>query len=163
MEPVVTVGPDRPPEGMAAARWAADEAERPKRTPRLTHAWPRSAPEPVRAVSEIDQNYRARRPVHRARAELQARHPGLLIPGNLVADRAQNAPRKAASESEPTVPGPRGLTESCSHGSVSRSVVARATRPLVLVRPETLERGSSPASRNVVHHARRPVAVVPHD
>ncbi|MGW6394862.1 universal stress protein [Streptomyces sp. NPDC055103] len=152
MEPVVTVGLDGSPESMAAAHWAADEAERRKVTLRLMHAWPMLAPEPVRAASEIDQNYWAKRLVHQAQAELQARHPGLLIVGNLFADDAQDALLKAAAESELTVLGSRGLTSSESYflGSVSMAVVARATRPVVLVRAEARERGSSPAFRSVV-------------
>ncbi|KQX51410.1 MULTISPECIES: universal stress protein [unclassified Streptomyces] len=98
MEPVVTVGLDGSPESMAAARWAADEAERRKVTLRLMHTWPMLAPEPVRAASEIDHFL----------------------------------------------------------GSVSMAVVARATRPVVLVRAEVRERGSSPAFRSVV------VALKPH-
>ncbi|GEB57447.1 universal stress protein [Streptomyces gardneri] len=152
MEPVVTVGLDGSPESMAAAHWAADEAERRKVTLRLMHAWPMLAPEPVRAASEIDQNYWAKRLVHQAQAELQARHPGLLIVGNLVADDAQDALLKAAAESELTVLGSRGLTSSESYflGSVSMAVVARAERPVVLIRAEAREQGSSPASRSVV-------------
>ncbi|MER5202155.1 universal stress protein [Streptomyces sp. NPDC002825] len=152
MEPVVTVGLDGSPESMAAARWAADEAERRKVTLRLMHAWPNLAPEPVRAASEIDQNYWAKRLVHQAQAELQARHPGLVIVGNLVADDAQDALVKAASEAELTVLGSRGLTSAESYflGSVSMAVVARATRPVALVRPEPREKGTSPAPRSVV-------------
>lgn len=151
MEPVVTVGLDGSPESMAAAHWAADEAERRRATLRLMHAWPMLAPEPVRAASEIDQNYWAKRLVHQAQAELQARHPGLLVVGNLVADDAQNALLKAASESELTVLGSRGLTSAESYflGSVSMAVVARAARPVVLVRPEAREQRSSPTPRSV--------------
>ncbi|MGW5419425.1 universal stress protein [Streptomyces sp. NPDC003943] len=152
MEPVVTVGLDGSPESMAAAHWAAYEAERRKVTLRLMHAWPMLAPEPVRAAPEIDQNYWAKQLVHKAQAELQARHPGLLVVGNLVADDAQNALVKAASESELTVLGSRGLTSAESYflGSVSMAVVARATRPVVLVRTKAHEPGPSPAPRGVV-------------
>lgn len=47
MQPVVTVGLDGSPESHAAARWAADEAEKRKLTLRLLHAWPLLAPEPT--------------------------------------------------------------------------------------------------------------------
>ncbi|MFC8272718.1 universal stress protein [Streptomyces sp. NPDC057271] len=152
MEPVVTVGLDGSPESMAAARWAAAEAERRKVTLRLLHAWPMLVPEPTHVPSEVDQNYWANRLVHHAQAELQARHPGLLIVGNLVADDAQNALLKAASESELTVLGSLGLTPAESYflGSVSTAVVARAARPVVLVRPEGRGGGRSPAARGVV-------------
>src|SRR2546427_308458 len=109
MEPVVTVGLDGSPESLAAAHWAAEEAERRKLTLRLLHAWPLLAPEPARVPAEVDQNYWANRIVHNARAELQARHPALSIVGNLVADDAQNALLQAASESEMLVLGSRGL------------------------------------------------------
>jgi nucleotide-binding universal stress UspA family protein len=154
MQPTVTVGLDGSPESLAAARWAADEAEKRKLSLRLLHAWPLLAPEPARVPAEVDQNYWAKRLVHTARAELQARHPGLSIVGTLVADDAQNALLQAASESEMTVLGSRGLepVESYFLGDVSMPVVARAERPVVLVRAELREQGqpAAPASRVVV-------------
>jgi nucleotide-binding universal stress UspA family protein len=153
MQPVVTVGLDGSPESLAAARWAADEAERRKLTLRLLHAWPLLAPEPTRVPSEVDQNYWAKRLVRTARSELQARHPGLSIVGNLVADDAENALLRAATESEMIVLGSRGLApvESYFLGDVSMPVVARAERPVVLVRSETPEGAPpAPASRVVV-------------
>ncbi|MFD6227454.1 universal stress protein [Streptomyces sp. NPDC060232] len=147
MEPVVTVGLDGSPESLAAARWAADEAERRKLTLRLLHAWPLLAPEPTRIPAEMDQNYWAKRIVHNARAELQGSHPGLSIVGNLVADDAQEALLQAASESEMVVLGSRGLepVESYFLGDISMPVVARAERPVVLVRAGTREEGPPPA------------------
>lgn len=146
MEPVVTVGLDGSPESLAAARWAADEAERRKLTLRLLHAWPLLVPEPTRIPAEMDQNYWAKRIVHNARAELQARHPGLSIVGNLVSDDAQSALLQAASESEMIVLGSRGLEPVQSYflGDISMHVVARAERPVVLVRAETHEEGPPP-------------------
>ena len=148
MEQALTVGLDGSPESLAAARWAADEAERRNRTLRLLHAWPLLAPEPTSIPAEIDQNYWAKRLVHNAQAELQARHPGLTIVGNLVADDAQNALLQASSESEMLVLGSRGLTpvESYFLGDISMSVVARAERPVVLVRAERGEEGPAPES-----------------
>ncbi|CAM5573652.1 universal stress protein [Streptomyces aurantiogriseus] len=147
MEPVITVGLDGSPESLAAAHWAADEAERRKLTLRLLHAWPLLVPEPTNIPSEIDQNYWAKRIVHNARAELQAHHPGLSIVGNLVAEDAQDALLQAASESEMTVLGSRGLSpvESYFLGDISMPVVARAERPVVLVRAEKREAGPTPA------------------
>ncbi|MFJ4205705.1 universal stress protein [Streptomyces sviceus] len=154
MQPVITVGLDGSPESLAAARWAADESEKRRLTLRLLHAWPLLAPEPAHAHSEVDQNYWAKRLVHTARAELQARHPGLTIVGSLVADDARNALLQAASESEMTVLGSLGLesVESYFLGDVSMQVVARAERPVVLVRAETRVEGTppAPASRLVV-------------
>ncbi|WP_031153516.1 universal stress protein [Streptomyces xanthophaeus] len=152
MEPVVTVGLDGSPESLAAARWAADEADRRRLTLRLLHAWPLLTPEPVHIPSEMDQNYWAKRIVHHAKAELQARHPGLTIVGNLVAEDAQEALLKASAESEMTVLGSRGLepVESYFLGDVSMPVVARAERPVVLVRAGTREEGPPSAPGAVV-------------
>ncbi|MDW4911236.1 universal stress protein [Streptomyces sp. ADMS] len=145
MEPALTVGLDGSPESLAAARWAADEAERRKLTLRLLHAWPLLVPEPAHAPSEVDQNYWAKRLVHNARTELQAHHPGLTVIGNLVADDAEDALLQAASESEMLVLGSRGLTpvESYFLGDISMIVVARAEQPVVLVRADKRAEGFS--------------------
>ncbi|MEU3655623.1 universal stress protein [Streptomyces sp. NPDC032161] len=146
MEPVVTVGLDGSPESLAAARWAADEAERRRLTLRLLHAWPLLVPEPTRVPAEMDQNYWARRIVHNTKAELQAHHPGLSVVGSLVADDAETALLRAASESEMVVLGSRGLApvESYFLGDISLPVVSRAERPAVLVRAGTDEDGPGP-------------------
>ncbi|MGW2780209.1 universal stress protein [Streptomyces populi] len=147
MQPVVTVGLDGSPESLAAARWAAEEAEKRGLALRLLHAWPLLAPEPADTAAEVDQNYWARRLVHTAQAELRARHPDLTVVGDLVPEDAQEALIRAASESEMLVLGSRGLesVESYFMGDVSMPVVARADRPVVLVRAEPAEGGSPPA------------------
>ncbi|MFF4541879.1 universal stress protein [Streptomyces aureus] len=146
MQPVVTAGLDGSPESLAAARWAAEEAEKRGLALRLLHAWPLLVPEPVHTASEADQNYWARRLVHTAQAELRARHPGLSVVGDLVPEDAQEALIKAASESEMLVLGSRGLeaVESYFLGDVSMPVVARAERPVVLVRAEPAVEEASP-------------------
>ncbi|WP_460062594.1 universal stress protein [Streptomyces sp. YKOK-I1] len=154
MQPVVTVGLDGSPESLAAARWAADEAEQRGLTLRLLHAWPLLAPEPARVASEVDQNYWAKRLVHTAQAELQAHHPGLTVLGTLAPEDAQEALVRAAAESEMLVLGSRGLesVESYFMGDISMPVVARAGRPVVLVRAGQADRGpaTGPPSRVVV-------------
>lgn len=146
MERVLTMGLDGSPESLAAAHWSADEAERRKLTLCLLHAWPQLVPEPTHIPAEVDQNYWARRLVHNARAELQERHPGLSIACNLVADDAQDALLQAASKSEMLVLGSRGLEPSESYfmGDISMPVVARAERPVVLVRAASREDGPRP-------------------
>ncbi|MFB7918439.1 universal stress protein [Streptomyces sp. NPDC056061] len=147
MEPVVTVGLDGSSESLAAAHWAADEAERRGLALRLLHAWPLLVPEPTRVPAEMDQNYWARRIVHKARAELQAHHPGLTVIGSLVADDAEHALLSAAQESEMVVLGSRGLMSVQSYflGDISMPVVARAEGPVVLVRAGTGEESGRPA------------------
>ncbi|WP_340384028.1 universal stress protein [Streptomyces sp. SS7] len=153
MQPVVTVGLDGSPESLAAARWAADEAEKRGLALRLLHAWPLLAPEPARVATEVDQNYWAKRLVHTAQAELQAHHPGLTVLGTLVPEDAQVALVRAAADSEMVVLGSRGLEsiESYVMGDISMPVVARAERPVVLVRAERAEQpASGPPGRVVV-------------
>ncbi|MDX3308761.1 universal stress protein [Streptomyces sp. NPDC054884] len=154
MQPVVTVGLDGSPASLAAARWAADEAEKRRLTLRLLHAWSLLAPEPARLPSEVDQNYWAKRLVHTAQAELQTRHPGLTVVGSLVAEDAHEALLQAAADAEMLVLGSRGMeaVESYFMGDVSLPVVARAERPVVLVRsdPTDEERAPGPPARVVV-------------
>lgn len=152
MDPVVTVGLDGSPESLAAAHWAADEAERRNLTLRLLHAWPLLVPEPTRLPGEVDQNYWAKRLVHDTRAKLLARHPNLTVVDSLVADDAQHALLQAASESEMTVLGSRGLepVESYFLGDISMPVVSRSERPVVLVRADTREDGPPPAPSGCV-------------
>ncbi|MFI1030163.1 universal stress protein [Streptomyces sp. NPDC020951] len=154
MQPVVTVGLDGSPGSLAAARWAADEAEKRRLTLRLLHAWPMLAPEPAGVPSEVDQNYWSKRLVHTAQAELQAHHPGLTVVGDLVAEDAQEALLHAASDSEMLVLGSHRLGSIASYfmGDVSMPIVARAERPVVVVRAETRDEGtaSAPAGRVVV-------------
>ncbi|HET9383137.1 MAG TPA: universal stress protein [Streptomyces sp.] len=159
MQPVVTVGLDGSRESLAAAHWAADEAGKRGLTLRLLHAWPLLAPESERDSQEVDQNhvdqnYWAKRFVRAAQVELQDRHPDLTVVASLVAEDAQEALLRAASESEMLVLGSRGLlpVESYFMGDISMPVVARADRPVVLVRAGT--RGAevlpAPAGRVVV-------------
>ncbi|MEK0098161.1 hypothetical protein WDA79_06550 [Streptomyces sp. A475] len=86
MDRAVTVSLVGSPESLATARRTADEAEQRKLTLLPVHAWPLPAPEPAHTLAEGAQNNRAKRPVHHARAEIQARNPGLTVVGNLVAD-----------------------------------------------------------------------------
>ncbi|MFF9165208.1 universal stress protein [Streptomyces longwoodensis] len=152
MQPVVTVGLDGSPESLSAARWAADEAEKRKLTLRLLHAWPLLAPEPARTPGGVDQNYWAKRLVHTAQAELKTRHPGLTVVASLVAEDAQEALLRVASDSEMLVLGSRGLesVESYFMGDISMPVVARAERPVVLVRAEPVKEGPPPAPAGAV-------------
>ncbi|MGV9245986.1 universal stress protein [Streptomyces sp. NPDC003710] len=147
MEQVVTVGLDGSAESLAAAHWAAEEAERRNLTLRLLHAWPLLVPEPTSLPCEVDQNYWAKRLVQDARAKLSARHPSLTVVDSLVADDAQHALLQAAAESEMTVLGSRGLepVESYFLGDISMPVVARSERPVVLVRADIRAEGTPPA------------------
>ncbi|MFI0819359.1 universal stress protein [Streptomyces sp. NPDC021098] len=136
MEQVVTVGLDGSAESLAAARWAADEAERRGLALRLTHAWILlSAPTPDTPAAD-DQNRWAKRIVHDAHDELSGLHPGLTITEDLVADEAGKALLDAAARSRMLVLGSRGLDRVASFflGDIGLHVVGRAERVVVLVR-----------------------------
>lgn len=84
-------------------------------------------------------------------ALLIRRHPGLQITADRVAGDPATALLTAAADAGMLVLGSRGLGRAAGflHGSVGRSVVARAERPVVLVRADsTLDHGAS--ARDVV-------------
>ncbi|GAU67269.1 hypothetical protein SSP35_04_03540 [Streptomyces sp. NBRC 110611] len=137
MEPgVITVGLDGAPESLAAAQWAADEADRRHATLRLLHAWILLAAEAPDTPPERDQNAGARRIVREAREAVRERHPHLTIIEDLVGDEAEPALLRAADESLMLVLGSRalGMLQSYAFGDTSLDVVGRAEGPVVLVR-----------------------------
>ncbi|MEU7430048.1 universal stress protein [Streptomyces sp. ISID311] len=137
MEPeIITVGLDGSPESLAAAHWAADEADRRQSVLRLLHAWILLAAEAPDTPADRDQNAGARQIVRRARDEVRTRHPGLQIIEDLVGSEAEAALLQAAAESQMLVLGSRalGVWESYVLGDVSLDVVGRAKGPVILVR-----------------------------
>ncbi|MEU3709924.1 universal stress protein [Streptomyces catenulae] len=137
MEPeVITVGLDGSAESLAAARWAAEEAERRRAVLRLLHAWILLAAEGPDTPPDRDQNAGARRLVEDALAEVRTDHPDLRIIEDLVGSEAVPALLRAAEGSQLLALGSRALTawESYVLGDVSLEVVGRADRPVVLVR-----------------------------
>ncbi|MFE0186836.1 universal stress protein [Streptomyces sp. NPDC058989] len=137
MEPEnITVGLDGSVESLAAARWAADEADRRNAVLRLLHAWILLAAEAPDTPPDRDQNAGARRIVRQALDEVRQRHPDVRIVEDLVGAEADAALLRAADESRMVVLGTRALTawESYVLGDVSLDVVGRAEGPVVLVR-----------------------------
>ncbi len=159
---LITVGLDGSPESLAAAQWAADEADRRQAVLRLLHAWILLAAEAPDTPPDRDQNAGARQIINRAVEEVRARHPHLQIMEDLVGSEAESALLLATSESRMVVLGTRALApwESYALGDVSLDVVGRAEGPVVLVRgtgraePPRRESGDStqqvPAPRIVV-------------
>ncbi|MCK7622530.1 universal stress protein [Streptomyces sp. RS10V-4] len=137
MEPeTITAGLDGSAESLAAAHWAADEADRRGAVLRLLYAWIMLAAQAPDTAPERDQNVCAREVVRAASAAVRARHPRLPIVEDLVGDEAEPALLRAAAESRLLVLGSRALSawESFVLGDVSLSVVGRAQGPVVLVR-----------------------------
>lgn len=150
MEPeTITAGLDGSPESLAAAHWAADEADRRQSVLRLLHAWILLAAEAPDTPPERDRNAGARQLVRRVRDEVQERHPGLRIVEDLVGAEAEDALLRAADASQLLVLGSRalGVWESYVLGDVSLDVVGRARGPVVLVRAG--ERAATPGHGRV--------------
>lgn len=130
LEPVAA-GVDGSAESLAAAAWAAREAARRDRPLMLVHATTRHPrPEPDEAARA------ARRVVRQAEARVRASAPDVRLTSVRVDGPAPAALVKAAQRAELLVLGSRGLTGFTGFlvGSVALDVVARATRPVVLVR-----------------------------
>ncbi|MGW3095298.1 universal stress protein [Streptomyces sp. NPDC001102] len=141
MSRTLTVGLDGSPESLAAAEWAAREAL----------LWPAA----LRAVYAGDQQPSAYRPfagetvpapgedraermLREVRATLTHRHPGLHVTTDRLEGRPATALLEAARDAELLVLGSRGLGRTAGHllGSVASAVLARAERPVVLVRAD---------------------------
>ncbi|MDI3406873.1 universal stress protein [Streptomyces cavernicola] len=139
----VTAGLDGSPESLAAAEWGAREAMLRDVPLRLVHAW-KSQPytkAPLGGVmrrpygDEAEENW-SQRLLHEAESQLLSRHSGLRISVDEVTEEPVGVLLGAAREAEVLVLGSRGLGRLAGYllGSVSLAVVARAERPVVLVR-----------------------------
>ncbi|WP_427924224.1 universal stress protein [Streptomyces sp. cg40] len=151
MLPPVIAGVDGSAESLAAAGWAAREAVRRDLPLRLVHVWnwhPRQEEgEPVTAAMGVPPTplrqwgrQRARHVLRQAKERARAVAPGLHLCDEQVEGPATAALLKAAGESELLVLGSRGLSGFTGFlvGSVAQGVVARATRPVVLVRADEI-------------------------
>lgn len=132
----VTAGVDGSAESLSAAHWAAREALRRGAPLRIVHAW-QWHPHPAASVP-MDRTQRewAEETLDQAVASVRAAHPGLQIVGQLVSDSATGGLLAAAGDAELLVLGSPGLTGVAGFllGSVSQRVLARSSRPVVLVR-----------------------------
>ncbi|MFJ3714793.1 universal stress protein [Streptomyces sp. NPDC090057] len=132
----VIAGVDGSPESLAAAEWAAREAERRGRPLRLIHArqWHPAGPdgESVDAAGRRS----ASRVMDRAEERIHRAVPGVRVTGEQTAGPASAALLTAAGRAELLVLGSRGLTGLAGFlvGSVALGVVGQATGPVVLVR-----------------------------
>lgn len=139
MSRTVVAGLDGSAESQAAAEWAAREAELRGRELRLLHVKEKWGPTYgyvplVEAAASAE--YEAGRIPRDARERLAARHPGLAITTGLEDGKPVEVLAEAADGAEVLVLGSRGLSAVTGFfvGSVSQSVIARAERPVVLVR-----------------------------
>lgn len=142
MLPLVVVGVDGSAQSLAAAEWAAREAERRGRPLRSAHAWnwhPRQGEgEPANAA----QRSLGRRVLREAEDRVRAAVHEVRLRDEQVEGPATEALLGEVERAEPLVLGSRGLSGLAGYlvGSVALGVVAKATRPVVLVRAgETAE------------------------
>ncbi|MFM9372707.1 universal stress protein [Streptomyces sp. Da 82-17] len=139
----VTAGLDGSPESLAAAEWAAREAMLRDLPLRLVHAWkwqpytyaPLGGVLQRPDAEDAEENW-ARHLLHEAESHLLGRHSGLRVETVELGDEPVAALLDASQEAEALVLGSRGLGRLAGYllGSVSLAVVARAERPVVLVR-----------------------------
>ncbi|MCH5671956.1 universal stress protein [Streptomyces gilvus] len=145
----VTVGVDGSAESLAAAAWAAREAERRGRDLRLLHAWEWSPPPGQESTAGAVQRHLARRALRQAEEYVRETSPAMRLTDEQVEGPAVAALLRAAGRADLLVLGSRGLSGFTGFlvGSVALGVVARATRPVVLVRAgERAEDEHMPAS-----------------
>jgi nucleotide-binding universal stress UspA family protein len=140
--PTITVGLDGSPQSLAAADWAARDAQQREASLSLVHAW---EPQPracgplggAFAPAAVDaQREWAGHMLREAELRLAESHPGLPITTLQVAGAPAAALLAAAEDADLLVLGSRGLGGVAGFlvGSVALAAVARSERPVVLVR-----------------------------
>ncbi|MGC4987466.1 universal stress protein [Streptomyces sp. DT193] len=137
LSPVV-VGVDGSAESLAAAVWAAREAERRDRPLHLVHAWDWHPRRQDGEIAGAAQRHLARSSLRRARERVRAECPDVRLTDEQTEGPATAALLKAADQADLMVLGSRGLSGFTGFlvGSVALGVVAKATRPVVLVRAD---------------------------
>ncbi|MFC8419836.1 universal stress protein [Streptomyces sp. NPDC057236] len=132
----IVVGVDGSAAGLAAAHWAAQEAQRRGTGLGVVHAWHRHArPAPYIPMDSNEHDW-AEQLLREAVRSVRAAHPGLRITDRLVCDATVTTLLAASADADLLVLGSLGLgaVGGFVTGSVSQRVVGRSTRPVVLVR-----------------------------
>ncbi|MGW2491963.1 universal stress protein [Streptomyces sp. NPDC001606] len=138
MPRTVTVGLDGTPESRAAAAWAAREARLRGLPLRILNVW-EPAPEPLAEArlpgAETRQHGTGRTP-REAAETVRLRHPDVEVVTAQLDGNPADVLTEEARTAELLVLGSRGLggINGFVIGSVGLSVIAHATRPVVLVR-----------------------------
>ncbi|MET8643677.1 universal stress protein [Streptomyces sp. NPDC004675] len=138
LEPVI-VGVDGSAESLAAAECAAREAVRRERPLRMVHAWNwHLAQGDGGDRANAAQRHLARRVLRQASERVRNAVPGVQLTDEQLEGPATESLVKAAEQAELLVLGSRGLSGFTGFlvGSVAMGTVAKATRPVVLVRAD---------------------------
>jgi nucleotide-binding universal stress UspA family protein len=132
----VIAGVDGSAESLAAAEWAAREAERRGRRLRLVHAWDRGPRPGGEASAGAVQRHLARRVLRQAEDRVRAASPGTRLDDEQARGPATEVLLHAAAQAHLLVLGSRGPSGFTGFlvGSVALGVIAKAERPVVLVR-----------------------------
>ncbi|MFJ5560728.1 universal stress protein [Streptomyces sp. NPDC093250] len=132
----ITVGLDGSPESLAAADWAAREAQRRALPLHLVHAWIWQ-PHDVPVAQDLDTQKRwAQQVLREAEEKLRGRHPELAVSTEQVSDTATEVLLGQAAKARMLVLGSSGHGAIAGFllGSVGQQVLARANTPVVMVR-----------------------------
>ncbi|WP_406728546.1 universal stress protein [Streptomyces sp. GD-15H] len=151
----VVAGVDGSAESLAAAEWAAHEAVRRGRVLRLLHARSWHPRQDEAEFAHAGERHLARRLLREAEERVLAACPDVPLYDEQVEGPVTAALVKAADDADPLVLGSRGLGRITGLlvGSVALGVVAKATRPVVLVRADTAgqeEEAAGTGRRDVV-------------
>ncbi len=136
MTSAITVGVDGSAESLAAAEWAAREAELRGVPLRIVHAW-LWQPLDVPVVQDRETQATSARAVLRAaETHVADRHPALTVTAEVVQDTAVTVLLREAEAAEMLVLGSRGHGAFVGFllGSYGQQVIAAAKRPVVSVR-----------------------------
>ncbi|MEY9810513.1 universal stress protein [Streptomyces albogriseolus] len=138
MESPVVVGVDGSAESLAAAEWAAREAARRGADLRLLHVRDRNPRQGGADTTRSAGRRPTPRVLERAAERVRTVRPDVRVREAQAEGPAAAALARAAEDADPLVLGSRGLGRVAGllAGSVSLGVVARATRPVVLVRTD---------------------------
>ncbi|MFI2368053.1 universal stress protein [Streptomyces sp. NPDC018833] len=136
MPGTITVGLDGTEHALAAADWAADEAERRGSSLRLVHAWVWRPTDAVYAGDRAAEERWVRNVLNEAEARVAKRHPTLNITTELLVNDPVPALLTEASRAEMLALGSRGYGTLTGYliGSVSLHVLRQATGPVIMVR-----------------------------
>ncbi len=132
----IVVGVDGSAAGLAAAHWAAQEAQRRGTGLLVVHAWHRH-PRPAPYIPpDSDEHDWAEQVLREAVRGVRAAHPGLRITDRLVCDATVTTLLAASADAGLLALGSLGLGALGGFvtGSVSQRVVGRSACPVVLVR-----------------------------
>ncbi|MFF7903159.1 universal stress protein [Streptomyces sp. NPDC088817] len=160
MPRTVTVGLDDSPESRAAAEWAAREALLRGLPLKIVHVR-EPAPRYVARTPLLDlegHRHWVERMTHESADGIRLRHPGIEVTTEQLTGTVADVLCEAAGFCELLVLGSRGLgvLGGFMVGSVTLAVVARAERPVVLVRP-----GEQAADEHTMDPAGVPSAATP--